>query len=278
MHEFRSNLLRGAGAEGPIMSAKPGRNRTGKEGLAGVTIRREESRRSDQRAEERHLNVVDQATLRYRRRAYEVSVLNVSSRGIMIASDLGPRIGARMDIRFADCNYVACFVRWLRDGRIGLEFGKETVVIGANDSERRIVSGRREGEQSMVALRKERAPRHASMLRGDLHFRQGSMPVRLRNVSVTGAMVQGEQDLDRLAEVVLELPGIAIAGRVQWCRSKLIGIHFVEEFDLQHLVQPGQAEPGSRTDGFLKPDYLQSELSPDSPWAARWNCLTRGDL
>lgn len=278
MHEFRSSLLRGAVAKGPIMSAKPGRNRTAKGGLAGVTIRREESRRSNQRAEERHLNLVDQAMLRYRRRAYEVSVLNVSTRGIMIASDLSPRIGARMDIRFADCNYVACQVRWLRDGRIGLEFSKETVVIGANDSERRIVSGRRTGEQALVAVRKDRSPRHASMLRGDLHFRDGSMPVRLRNVSAEGAMVQGEQDLDLLAEVVIELPGIAIAGRVQWCRSKLIGIHFVEEFDLQRLVQPPQAGPEPRTHGFLKPDYLQSELSPDSPWAARWNCLTRGDL
>ena len=39
-------------------------------------------------------------------------------------------------------------------------------MIGANDVHRPIVGGRRDGERPAIAVRKQRAQRHASMLRG----------------------------------------------------------------------------------------------------------------
>ena len=81
MHEIRSSLqnrerrvpLATKGAPGPTA-------RTGGS-LSGISIKREESRRSDQRREGRQFQVVERATITYQRRRHDVGVLNVSSRG-----------------------------------------------------------------------------------------------------------------------------------------------------------------------------------------------------
>ena len=273
MHELRSTLVRGE-RRVPLASKGSGAARAKDGSLAGIKIRRDETRRCDQRREERRV-IFDQAVIRYQRRSCEVAVVNVSSRGAMIQCDLLPRIGARIEIRFADCNETSCIVRWVRGGRIGLEFDKETLVIGANDLGG--VGGRRRGELPPIAIRKRRAPRQSSMLRAELHWTAGSMPVRLRNISADGAMLQAIQDLDEDSEIVLEIPhAAAIPGRVRWCRSKQIGVHFNDVFDLATLINPDGDECESPY--YLKPDYLKSEKDPNSPWAARWSRLTPDDL
>jgi hypothetical protein len=277
VHELRSTIFGGERSVSLAEKASDKKPRGGDGSLTAIKIRREESRRCNQRSEHRHVNAIDQATIRYRKRQYDVPVLNLSSRGAMIACDLRPALGARIDIRFADCNATACSVRWVRDGRIGLEFDKETLVIGANDVAAPLVSGRREGERPTIAVRKQRPPRHASMLRAELHWPNGSMPVRLRNISAGGAMLQAGQDLDPYSKVVLEIPNTAaIAGRVRWCRSKLIGIHFNDDFDLDALTR-AEAPATPAHPGFVKPDYLASETDPNS-WASRSSGLRLEDL
>jgi len=276
VHEIRSSLVRGERRSALATKGSVGRSAGG--GLSGVRIRREETRRCDQRGEGRHVNVVDRAVVTWQRRNYEVAVLNVSSRGAMIESGLLPRIGARVDIRFADCNRTRCYVRWVRDGRIGLEFDSETLVIAAPDVRALVVGGRREGEQPTVSVRKQRPVRQSLILRGELHSKSGSMAVRLRNISAEGAMLEGSLGLRPDTEVVLELAGAAAApGRVRWCRAKQIGIRFDHPFDLTSLA-PTRPQEAPQSPEMLKPDYLQTELEPDSPWAARWERLTPGDL
>lgn len=276
MHEIRS-VIRGE-RRGPL-AAKSAAAPRKKDGLSGIRIKREEARCSDQRSEPRHLDVVDQAVLRWQKRGHEVAVLNVSRRGTMIEADIEPRIGARLEIRFPDCNPTDCYVRWVRDGRIGLEFGKETLLIGANDERERFVSGRRHGEHPTVAMKSARGPRHGLVLMAQLHTRYGSMTVKLRNISTEGVMIEAEQDLDPWTEVVLEIPGSAISGRVRWCRSHQVGICFDDPFDLDALLSPGPqaSEPPAAPD-YLKPDYLRNETDPSSPWAARRERLTLDDL
>lgn len=276
MHEIRSSIVRGERRD--LLVRKGAGRSTPAGGLGGVRIRREETRRSDQRREGRQLNVVDRAVITWQRRQHEVDVLNVSSRGAMIESSLMPCIGARIDIRFADCNRTRCFVRWLRGGRIGLEFDEETLIIAPRDVRELIVGGRRAGEQPTIAVRKSRPPRQSLILRGDLHSPSGTMAVRLRNISADGAMLEGSLGLKPDTEVVLELGGVAaIPGRVRWCRAKQIGIRFDAAFDLVALAMP-HADEGPQSPEMLKPDYLQTELDPDSPWAARWERLTPDDL
>jgi hypothetical protein len=277
VHELRSTLVRGERRTALASKPAAGSARPPKKGsLAGIAVRREESRRCNQRGDDRHVELVECAVVRFQRKLHEVTVRNVSARGTMIESELLPRIGARLDIRFAGCNDTGCIVRWVRGGRIGLEFDRETLVIGEDDHRRRLVSGRRQGEQATFELRKQRAPRQSSMLVAALHWLNGSTSVRLRNISASGAMIQAGEDVDEDREIVLEIPDIAaIPGRVRWCRSGQIGIHFDQPFDLATLTRP--AQPSEKID-YVKPDYLRSDGDPNSPWAARWTKLTAGDL
>ena len=83
---------------------------------------------AERRSEPREEGLVDCATLFFRGAAYVVPVLNISSRGTMVESDLNPRLGESVQIRFAGCSPVYAFVRWARDGRMGLNFGCELIV------------------------------------------------------------------------------------------------------------------------------------------------------
>jgi hypothetical protein len=96
--------------------------------LAGSMVPRLEPRSTEQRAEPRHDGLVDRAVLVFRGQDHIVPVLNISSRGTMIESEIDPRIGESVIIQFENCNRVHAFVRWVREGRIGLNFGHEIVL------------------------------------------------------------------------------------------------------------------------------------------------------
>lgn len=85
---------------------------------------------SDRRGEERYEGVVETALLHFRGRPVRVPVLNLSSRGAMVESDLEPRLGEPVLVEFDQCSRIHAFVRWSRDGRIGLNFGHELVLGG----------------------------------------------------------------------------------------------------------------------------------------------------
>ena len=82
----------------------------------------------EKRCEPRHEGLVEFATLCFRSRDIRVPVVNISSRGTMIESDIAPRLGESVTIRFDGCSPVYAFVRWSRDGRVGLNFGCELTI------------------------------------------------------------------------------------------------------------------------------------------------------
>ena len=96
--------------------------------LAGDLIPRVQRRIFDQRSEERFTGIVDRAVIIFREQDYIVPVINISSRGTMIECDIMPRIGETIVIHFDHCTPIQAFVRWVRDGRIGLNFGHEIVL------------------------------------------------------------------------------------------------------------------------------------------------------
>ncbi|HWT11512.1 MAG TPA: EAL domain-containing protein [Allosphingosinicella sp.] len=120
-----------------------------------------------------------------------------------------------------------------------------------------------------------RPPRHSLIRRGSLHWRGGTLPVRLRNISADGAMLESAQPMASGSDVELDLfEGVRLAGEVRWSQDGRIGLRFAEAFDLKRLGKAGRAGAA----GLLKPDYLRSELQPDSPWAARQDRLTIKDV
>lgn len=82
----------------------------------------------EQRSEPRYQGLVERATLTFRGAEYPVPVVNISSRGTMVESGLEPRLGESVMIRFEGCSPIYAFVRWIRDGRLGLNFGCEMIL------------------------------------------------------------------------------------------------------------------------------------------------------
>ena len=96
--------------------------------LAGDLVPRMQRRLIDQRSEDRHRGVVERAAIMFRDQEYIVPVINISSRGTMIECDIMPRIGEAIVIQFESCTRIHAFVRWVREGRLGLNFGHEIIL------------------------------------------------------------------------------------------------------------------------------------------------------
>ena len=282
MHEMR--MLIENGGKRDIVAKKPRADQQRRTGLAAIPIPRQESRCHNQRREDRHLNLADTAVITFRRKKPEVDVVNVSSHGVMIDSDIEPRVGERIEIRFEDCNRPLCYVRWVKGRQIGLEFSAETVLIAPPNVRELIISGRRRGEQPpKLEIKPERPHRHNLILRGILHCGIESPEVRLRNISADGAMVDCAEDMLVGTQVVLELAGggaVAIEARVRWSRGGQIGLLFDHKFDMCLLADggPPKPPPPPAIPRYVKPDYLATEGSEDSPWSARTYGLRPEDL
>jgi hypothetical protein len=82
----------------------------------------------DRRSEPRMACVGEHSVLVFRGAPYPAPVLDISSRGTMIESAISPRLGESVVIHFQGCSPIYAFVRWAKDGRIGLNFGCELIV------------------------------------------------------------------------------------------------------------------------------------------------------
>ena len=244
--------------------------------------------RDERRREPRRPGVEPAMVIRGDQR-HEVQLLNVSRGGAMISAPFAPEAGEQVHIALGGCNPTRCVVRWIEDGRIGLEFVKETVVLmpgggrggfGRRQSGDGTEAGGAPGQAGTPA-KQERAERSKVLWQCTLYSDRGTFEVGLRNISSSGAMVACRSNLKPGTDVMLALKAAGtMPARVRWCRSGQIGLQFDGRFDVTKLLDPrklaGGAD-GSRP-GILKPMYLETELDADSPWAARTDKLQRRDL
>ncbi len=288
MHELRSAIASGEALRpnGPI--AKKSKPAEPKSGLATIAVKREESRLTNQRREERHRNILEDATIYFRRRKHQVPVINVSSGGVMIETDIEPWIGESVEIQFADCNRTKAVVRWIRGNRMGLEFNDETTIIGPASIQdfiiRRLRGNEAADDEAAVNAKADREPRHNLIWIATLHCNHDSVPVRMRNISSEGAMLETNHQFPVGTEVLLDLEeaGTAFA-KVRWAKGGQIGVKFDAKFNLKNLTKcsptaASMTAAGKATTYMVKPKYLESEKSSDSPWAAMWDKFGLEDL
>jgi hypothetical protein len=131
MNEFRSALHDGRLSSNPVAS-KEERRRQRHDGasLSGLLIPRVERRTTNQRREDRYRGVVDRATVVFRRKKLLVKVCNVSESGVMVEAAIEPRIGEQVKVVFDGFEPLQAVVRWVRDGRIGLDVGDGAISLG----------------------------------------------------------------------------------------------------------------------------------------------------
>lgn len=132
MHGLRNAILSGEGVSHTLVTTKEHCRRRNGEAEASLTrlpIPRTERRTTNQRREDRHWGVVDRAMIVFRRKKSLVRVVNISTGGVMIESEILPRIGEAITIEFEGFSRLNGVVRWVRQGRIGLDVGEDAIAL-----------------------------------------------------------------------------------------------------------------------------------------------------
>ena len=281
MHEIRSTFVAGEGLCKPTLVA-PKQKKAESKGasLTAISVNRTAARITNHRREDRLRDLTDAATVTFRRKKVEVMIVNLSSLGAMIEADIEPRIGEILQIQFADCNRTRCTVRWIKDRRIGLEFEQQTDIVGLAKTRAFVVAAH--SQPSVVPERTSkplamRAARHGLIWTGTLYWSFEAFNVRLRNISADGAMLECDRSLTPGSAVRLNLAEAGtLTGEVRWSRAGQLGVMFDEKFNLRLLAN---AKPtGCSADHMLKPEYLRSDGTSESPWAAMWERFVPDDL
>ena len=284
-NSFRAAVI--GGEKKPlIVTDKNPRFEGEKDDLNGVRIPREETRRGDHRGGDRHRLAGETASAVYKKRSHDVEIVNLSRGGAMIRSDFQPRLWDMVELRFGEGTGLEGAVVWIKGDSMGLEFAHETKLdcspekraallleviqrsfpdeVRLEDADSAYVADEQEAED--LGARDEK--RHPLIWKGEIHYAHDSNPVRLRNVSQGGALVDVAVDYPLGAEVMLDLGD---AGQffviVQWLCGDQAGLRFVQPFDLACLAN---ARPDVTPHSWNVPTFLDRDDSEDSAWDDRW--------
>ena len=85
-----------------------------------------------------------------------------------------------------------------------------------------------------------RPPRQGILKVASVQWNGMTIPVRVRNISTGGALLESSRTLPIDADIQLDLPGCGNLGaQVRWSDPKRMGVQFEQEFDLR-LLAPGK--------------------------------------
>ena len=90
--------------------------------LNGGMIPRTVKRMIDERSEERFPAGSETAVMEFRGRKHVVRLVNSSPSGAMVIFPLVPHIGEQVSLQLLEQGQVSATVRWVRDGRVGVNF------------------------------------------------------------------------------------------------------------------------------------------------------------
>lgn len=277
----------GPGADDPLLPVKRPRGAQ-PDTLNSIAIARTESRRGNIRSGDRHRLKAERATLRQDGTDHRVELVNVSGGGAMIRAKLDLHLWDHVGLVLGGESELDCAVRWIKGDDIGLEFAHETRIDcdkGAQDEILRAVirksfpdiaeisfeyPRRRADDDPEVdpdSVKRRRADRHPLVWTGVIYYADShdyeAEPVRLRNISITGALVQSGNPLPEGETVYLDLKGAGrLPATVKWTSGDQSGLEFHELFDI-HCLSDSRPEVTARTGG-----------ADQQPWAPNWGRAT----
>ena len=279
---IRSKIFGGGNGEdeSPIVVSKNPKGAKA-DALNSISVKREATRKGNSRDADRYRLPHEQVQLTYEERTFEAQLINLSGGGAMVAGDFEPKLWDRLQLHLGENGTIDCAVRWIKDGRVGVEFAHETRLDCSADEQAvvlREVIARSFPEIEFEGVRPAPRPskeddlrdgrRHPLIWSGLIHHDFQSSPVRLRNVSATGAMIECSAPLRVGSEPLLELgDGLQIPTTVAWVFGDTAGLRFDGQFDLAQLAR---SRPQLATANWERPAYLQPTLpAEDSPWDER---------
>jgi hypothetical protein len=298
MNKFRSSLIPGSerAAVNPLIKGKRMRG-VESDNLTSIPIDRSEARTADHREGDRHRLSEELVKVDHGGRSSDAELINLSGGGAMVRVDFTPRLWDRVDLHLGEGSAIECAVRWVRGDRVGLEFAHETKIEG--DAAKRdavLLDVIQRTFASVEAIPAPPAPetnqpeptepdeelrrgdrRHPLIWTGQLLYNHDMHPVRLRNISSSGALVECAHTLPEGVEVMLDLgAGVQLFATVSWCRGDQSGLAFTEAFDLSRLADARAPEVAPQR--WVRPGFLDATANQDSPWDRQWNRASLSEL
>lgn len=297
MNNIRSKIFGdGQPIEGhKLLKAKSPRGASAKQGLHTIAVQRQETRSGNTRDNDRHRLAEQPVTVTHRRKKHETELINLSGGGAMIRADFVPKLWDRVDLHLGENGTIECAVRWLKNDRIGLEFAHETQIECSREERAQLLSdvigrsfpdltievtvpapeAKRENSAAPGDHRRGEA-RHPLIWSGNAHFNHQSAPVRLRNISATGALIESSLALPEGAEMLLDLNEAgSIFATVSWALGDQAGLRFHDKYDMKQLAR---AKPELASVNWESPSYLAGEEQGSSAWAKEWGRASLSDL
>lgn len=258
-------------AEEPILKAKKPKGAKA-DTLHSVKVSREARRASNGRGEDRHRLTDEHAKLTHNGNDIEVELINLSGGGAMVKGAFEPLIWDRVELHLGNHGTIECAVRWIRDDCVGLEFAHETRLDWPSDQVaivlRHVIertfphiefpeSAEKPPEPGVEVDDDHRAaPRHPLVWNGTLHHDYQSSPVRVRNISRTGAMIETSATVRVGTEPLLELTEAAsLSATVEWAVGDQVGLRFHTPFEMEML---SDSRPSVVSD-WTPPAYLDPD-------------------
>lgn len=246
---------------------------------------------NDHRDEVRHRLAREIATIGYDGATFEVDLINLSGGGAMIEAAISPQLWDRVDLYLGEGSPIECAVRWLRGGRIGLEFAHETQIECAPAERDALLlevirrsfpdilpASPAEPEAKADAADPSRrlASRHPLIWNGKIAWQHETRTVRLRNISASGVLIDSQIDFPEGAELILDLGKSGqYAVTVGWSRGGQAGLVFKAPFILSSLAA---ARPEVAPQRWQRPAYLDRCADQSSPWESGWDRSALADL
>jgi hypothetical protein len=287
---IRKKIFGGVEAvEEPILTPKKpkGANR---DALDSVVVPRQESRTTNGRGNERHRLLDETVRLDHGGCSHAVELINVSGGGAMVSGSFRPKLWASVTLHLGENGTIECAVRWIREDRVGLEFAHETRIECAADKQAAVL---REtilrsfpdvqfelSEDTVIEAHDgpegRAARRHPLVWSGLLHHDYQSTPVRIRNISESGVMIECAAPLRVGSEPLLELSdALSLSATVAWVVGDQVGMTFHSPFNLHELARSRPEVAGS---DWVPPSYLHTGASSDSAWNKEWGRMSLGEL
>ncbi len=288
---IRSRISRGRALDGsPVIQAKAPKGAKA-DALNSIPVTREVTRSANTRLQDRHRLADQQVKVTHKRADHLVKLINLSGGGAMVAGDFAPALWDRVKLHLGQDGTLDCAVCWLKGDRIGLEFAHETRLDCSADKQAQLlraviansfpdVEFEVEAEmptESAAASDEHRGERrHPLIWSGELHYDFSTTPVRLRNISERGALIECDRILPVGAEPLLDLGDAgSVFGTVTWTVGDQAGLSFNTPFDMTMLAK---AKPQLAPARWEAPDYLKSGRGPSSPWANEWGRMSLNEL
>lgn len=271
-----------AAAEDPLLKVKKPKGAKA-EALGSVTVPRETRRASNGRGEDRHRLSDERARLTHCGQDFEVELINLSGGGAMVIGSFAPKLWDRVNLHLGSHGTIECAVRWIRADRVGLEFAHETRLDWPSDQVaivlRHVIErtfphiqfpSSSDPEPDPTKIVEERsdehraAPRHPLIWNGTLHHDFQSDPVRIRNISATGAMIETSAEVRVGAEPLLELgEATSLPATVEWTVGDQVGLRFHSPFDMEML---SASKPTVALPVMPPPDYCEPGAGSEDRW------------